>query len=171
MTDIMVDLETLGTDSNAVIVSISAVQFDMNTGEVGKQFEIGVDLKEQIAKGAIIDVDTVMWWLEQSKDAQQQLTSLKREPVNVVLNAFNHFIHKNKINNMWGNGATFDNVIIRNLYKRHDYAFQLPFWVDRCVRTYVDTNDIDTRDFKFVGIKHRGIDDCLHQIKYCTGDL
>lgn len=170
MTDIMVDLETLGTDSNAVIVSISAVQFDMNTGEVGKQFEIGVDLKEQIAKGAIIDVDTVMWWLEQSKEAQQQLTKLKRVSVDTVLKSFNHFIDDCKAKTMWGNGATFDNVIIRNLYKRHDHYFKLPFWVDRCVRTHVDGNNIDTRDYKFVGIKHRGIDDCLHQIKYCTGD-
>ena len=43
----------------------------------------------------------------------------------------------------------------------------LPYWCDRDVRTIVSLGKIDTRDFKFTGVKHSTIDDCLHQINYC----
>ena len=169
----MLDIETLSTDSNGVIVSISVVQFDMETGEIGEIFEVGVGLKQQIASGAIMDPDTIIWWLEQSKEAQTQLLALPRRKVVDVLNAFNDWINFNfeevKDVNIWGNGATFDNVMVRNLYRRHGIRFVLPYWCDKDVRTLTYLNGIDTRDFKFVGTKHNGIADCLHQIKYCTG--
>jgi exodeoxyribonuclease VIII len=58
-------------------------------------------------------------------------------------------------------------VILRNLYKRCGFEFPTPFWSDRDVRTLVDIGDVDTSQYKFEGVKHRGIDDCKHQIKYC----
>jgi len=170
LNDVMVDIETFGTDSNAVIVSISAVQCNMETGETGKHFEIGIDLKEQMDSGAVMEADTVLWWLTQAKEAQDQLTALDRESVHTVLYKFNEWLKSVFCNSFWGNGATFDNVTIRNLYKRHNVTFVVPFWADRCVRTRVADKGINTKDYNFIGIKHRGIDDCLHQIKYCTGD-
>jgi hypothetical protein len=56
--------------------------------------------------------------------------------------------------------CTFDNVMVRNLYKRHNVDFILPYWCDTDVRTLVTLANIDTRDFPFKGIKHYGIDDC-----------
>ena len=170
MNNVMVDIETFGTDSNSVIVSISAVKFDINTGELGSTFEIGLDIQEQLDNGAVIDGSTVMWWLEQSKEAQHELTRIDRIDVASALSHFNSFLYPTP-DALWGNGATFDNVIVRNLHKRHKIEFRVPFWADRCVRTYVDMNDINTRDFKFVGTKHNGIDDCLHQIKYMTTEV
>ena len=38
MKDIMLDLETLSLDNNAVVVSIGAVKFDLATGETGETF-------------------------------------------------------------------------------------------------------------------------------------
>ena len=40
----MIDIETLGTGVNAVITSISAVQFDLATGETGKEFHWPVEM-------------------------------------------------------------------------------------------------------------------------------
>ena len=170
MNQVMIDIETLGTDSNSLVVSISAVQFDLKNGTVGDTFEIGIDLKEQMDKGAIIDADTVMWWLEQSQDAQKQLTKLTRVPVHTALFEFSTWLYKIGVKGLWGNGATFDNVIVRNLYARHSLKLEVPFWFDRDVRTIVAIKNIDTRDFPFVGTKHNGLDDCLHQINYITGD-
>lgn len=165
MKDIMVDIETFGTDSNAVIVSISAVKFDLVTGQIGEMFEYALDMKEQVKNGAIMDADTVMWWLSQSKEAQDMLTNLNKDTVYVVLKEFNAFCIDT--NGIWGNGATFDNVIIRNLYARSGIPFVVGFWADRDVRTLVALADIDTSIYKFLGTKHNGIDDCLHQINYC----
>tara|TARA_R110000772_G_scaffold5454_8_gene19523 strand:+ start:467 stop:970 length:504 start_codon:yes stop_codon:yes gene_type:complete len=166
MTDIMMDIETLSVDSNALIISISAIKFDLTTGDTGDTFEMGLNLKDQ--GDAIMDADTVLWWLSQSKEAQEQLLGLTTEPSTDVLNKFNMWIGKG-VYTLWGNGATFDNVIVRNLYKRLGIPFTIPFWNDRCVRTFVDVYNIDTRSYTFVGTKHNGLDDCKHQIKYMTG--
>ena len=162
----MLDLETLGTGSNAVIVSISAVVFNRATGETGAEFEVGVNLDEQIAKGATIDGSTVMWWLSQDKEAQNELTRLMPLRVDEALDRYDAFVLQSGITNVWGNGATFDNVILSNLFKRHDKKYPTPFWADRCVRTFVDLSNIDKSQIPFEGIPHRGIDDCKHQIRY-----
>ena len=89
-----------------------------------------------------------------------------------VLNKLNIFISaidcKPNDMRLWGNGCTADNVWLRNLYKRHDVEFILPYWCDRDVRTLVDLAGIDPRNYKFEGIKHSAKADCLHQIRYCT---
>jgi hypothetical protein len=171
MNNIMLDIETLSTDSNGVITTISAVQFDLVTGDIGESFEIALKISEQVDKGAIIDIPTVVWWMSQSEEAIIAMLRLKKQDVNLALLAFNNWISSLniQINNMklWGNGVSFDNVMVRNLYKRHDIAFILPYWCDNDVRTLVTIGNIDTRDYKFEGVKHNGIDDCKHQIKYC----
>ena len=70
-----------------------------------------------------------------------------------------------KLKHFGGNGATFDNVILRNLYARFLRVFPLPFWADRDLRTAVDMGNVDTREIPFVGIKHYSLDDALHQVK------
>lgn len=171
MKDVMIDIETLSTNSNGVIVSISAVQFDLDNGVSIDSFELGLDIQQQMDKGAVIDGDTVMWWMGQSDEAQKQLLRLKRGDVSVVLVEFNKWLCKLGVEpkniRLWGNGSVFDNVMVRNLYKRHGVRFALPYWCDHDVRTLVSLKGIIVSDFKFTGIKHHGIDDCLHQIKYC----
>jgi len=173
MKHIMVDIETLGTNSNSAVVSISAVAFDLESGKLGKQFEVGINILEQILYGGIIDNDTVQWWSTQSEEAKGSLVNLDTVSVKGALDAFNRWIADTisvdfKDAKLWGNGVGFDNVIIRNLYSRHDKHFVLPYWCDNDVRTLVTLGNINTRDFKFSGTKHNGIDDCKHQINYCA---
>lgn len=172
MNHVMIDLETLGVASNSVITTISAVQFDLATGELGKEFEIALNIQEQVDNGGIIDMDTIVWWFSQDEEAIKSLFKLKKTSVLTALIAFDEYLKSLNIplNNikLWGNGVGFDNVILRNLYSRHHRLFSLPYWCDNDVRTLVTLGNIDTRDFKFEGIKHYGIDDCKHQIKYCV---
>ncbi len=173
MKDIMLDIETLSTDSNAAVLSISAVQFDLQTGDVGSEFEIALKLGQQQLNGAVIDGDTVMWWFNQEDKAIKSITSMRPVGVGNALDQFNEWIENlgPKLNdmNLWGNGSNFDCVITRNLYKRQGKKFILPYWCDKDVRTVVNLLDIDTRDYAFKGVKHNGIDDCKHQINYCCG--
>lgn len=171
MKHIMMDIETLSTDSYGVVTTISAVQFDLETGKTGKTFEIGLDIKEQVANGAIIDTDTVVWWMSQDQEAIKAMLRISKINVKSALYTFNDWIKSlnlplNDIK-LWGNGVSFDNVMVRNLYKKTNIEFALPYWCDNDVRTLVTLGNIDTRNYKFDGIKHNGIDDCKHQIKYC----
>jgi len=168
---LMLDLETLGKGNNALVTTISAVQFDLSTGKIGAEIELGLDWEEEIEKGAEIDISTFRWWLNQNKEAQERMINTPTFAVKTALIQFANFIVKNfkDLNNvrLYGNGATFDNVIIRNLYQRHGIEFILPYWCDKDVRTLVDITGINPRDYEFEGVKHRGVDDCKHQIKYC----
>lgn len=171
MNHLMIDLETLGTSSNAVVVSISAVVFDMSTGEIGEEFEIGLDKDQQLLKGGVIDEDTVNWWAEQSDEAKAELERLVKIDVDEALNSFatwlkNQFKAPSKVK-MWGNGATFDNVIVRNLFERHGIKIPIPYYCDKDVRTLTYLTKTQPKKYEFTGVKHRGIDDCKHQIKYC----
>lgn len=170
MKDIMLDLETLSLDNNAVVVSISAIQFDLTTGEVGKKFEKFLDITEQVVAGGHISEDTCSWWQSQSAQARSQL--IAKKPVGVVsaLKAFNTFLldcYSNpKDIRLWGNGISADNVWIRNLYQRHLIDFTLPYWCDKDVRTLTGLVEREALSkIEFIGTKHKGLDDCAHQIK------
>ncbi len=172
MNHIMMDIETLSTDSSGAILSISAVLFSLETGSIGKIFNVFIDIKEQVKEGAVVDRETLTWWSRpENVSTFEKAVSSQKQGVKDALVSFNNWIKSLdiEVNNikLWGNGYGFDNVLVRNLYKRSGIEFIVPFWCDNDVRTLVTLANIDTRDFKFEGIKHNGLDDCRHQIKYC----
>lgn len=134
---IMLDLETMGNGSNAAIVSIGAVRFDFRLG-VTDRFEIGVDLTASIESGGVVDGSTVVWWLGQPKEAQSRLLALKRVHVAVALQEFCNWATEGgsrPIDEIWGNGATADNVWLANAYKRSALPVPWTYKADRCYRT------------------------------------
>ena len=164
----MLDLETLGTGSNSVVISVGLIAFNISTGEILADIDIGLNLNQQIKTGGVIDGDTLEFHFAQAPDSIQKMAQRKALDVKEGLNLISNFIEANNLTAIWGNGATFDNVILRNLYARHLKVFPLEFWTDRDVRTAVDIYNIDTRDVHFEGIKHYCLDDARHQIKLLT---
>ncbi|HHT0361153.1 TPA: 3'-5' exonuclease, partial [Klebsiella pneumoniae] len=73
---------------------------------------------------------------------------------------------------VWGNGATFDNVIMRASYDRVDIPCPWHFANDRDVRTIVElgrTIGINPRrDIPFEGDMHNALADAKHQAKYVS---
>jgi len=130
----MIDLETMGTRPTAPIVSIGAVAFDA-TG-IHDKFYANVDLTSAVAAGGIIDPSTVMWWMSQSDESRAALL-VKDDQYSVVgaLSALSAWGDWGKVAGVWGNGATFDNVILRETYYRAAVPCPWPFWNDRCYRT------------------------------------
>ena len=164
----MIDLETLGTGSNSVVVSVGLVAFNISTGEILAELDIGLNLNQQIKTGGVIDGDTLEFHFAQAPDSMQKMAQRKVLDVKEGLDLISNFIKANNLTTIWGNGATFDNVILRNLYARHLKVFPLGFWTDRDLRTAVDIYNIDTRTVPFEGIKHYCLDDARHQVKLLT---
>lgn len=136
----MVDIETLGTDTNSVILSIAAAAFNPVSGYICEStFSRNIDIGYQLDMGSVIDTKTLYWWLGQSDEARQGITDVKKESIESVLKVFNKWIDSIPGSNkrLWGNGATFDNAIIRQAYKKYKINFDIPFWNDRDVRTIV----------------------------------
>jgi exodeoxyribonuclease VIII len=139
--EVMLDLETMGTGPDAAIVAIGAVAFDIDTALISpRSFYVRVNLRYAVGAGGVMDAETVIWWLQQSAEARQEITreDLEQRPlVNALLN-FRNWL-KAEANGadsrVWGNGAALDNVILRRAYQRLPMDAPWSHWNDRCYRT------------------------------------
>ncbi|EJT8695640.1 3'-5' exoribonuclease, partial [Escherichia coli] len=114
---LMIDLETMGKNPDAPIISIGAIFFDPQTGEMGPEFSKTIDLE---TAGGVIDRDTIKWWLKQSREAQSAILT-DEIPLDDALLQLREFIDENSgefFVQVWGNGTSFDNVILRRSYER-----------------------------------------------------
>lgn len=181
MNHIMLDLETLGNGSRAALVSIGAVFFDPMTGDTGGSFYAAIELEISIKHGDI-DADTLRWWFKRGADAQAVFNDPQRKSLDDALIAFRDFIMEGcpgVIRNgtpkvfVWGNGSTFDNVILANAYRSLGKTAPWPYFGDRDVRTLVGLGrkllGIDPKvEIPFQGTVHNALDDALHQVRYVS---
>lgn len=175
MNHVMLDLETMGQGSNAAIVAIGAVFFEPTTGEIGASFYQKIDL-ESAAQYGDIDPSTIVWWLKQSDAARAEITSNDTCTITEAIYDFTDWIGQiEAINNrvVWGNGASFDNVILSNAYKVIKCRKPWRFWNDRDVRTVVELGLTlkkfnPKKEMPFSGTAHNALDDAIHQAKYVS---
>lgn len=165
MEHIMVDIETMGTDSYSAIVSIGALEFDINTGKTGREFYTNVDLQSCIDIGLIVNGATIMWWLKQSKAAKE---SLQVMPVHIktALESFSGFC--NSFHQVWGNSARFDLGLLENAYVKCGMKAPWSFRNERCLRTLASFNSQTKRDTINTGVEHSALSDCYYQVAYCS---
>ncbi|HIG1204069.1 exonuclease [Klebsiella pneumoniae] len=174
---VMVDLETMGKKNNAPIVAIGAVVFDPATGSIGDSFYKVVCLESSVNWGAVIDPSTVIWWLKQSSEARSAIVNDDAIPLQDALLQFREFVSDNvaggsKKAQVWGNGASFDNSILRSSYDciAEDYPWE--YWNDRDVRTMVELGQTISFDPKttipFEGSRHNALADAIHQARYVS---
>jgi len=168
--EIIVDIETLGTGKDTVVLSIGMVNFNLNDEdnydtleEDGRVFYAVLDAQDQIDNyRRTVTFDTMKFWIEQDRNAQRMVFNAKQFPVVDVLEAINRWVGKSEPN-LWGNGATFDNVILRSLFEDYGVPFFTPFW-----------NDMDLRTLKYLsgnskpkiprGIAHNALEDAKYEV-------
>ncbi|KLV74782.1 exonuclease [Citrobacter sp. MGH110] len=176
-THLMVDMETMGNSPDAPIVSIGAVFFDPSTGNTGAEFYQVVSLESSMSFGMKPDASTIQWWLKQSSEARSAILVDEAMGLLETLELLADFIAENAANGshtvqLWGNGCSFDNVILRRAYALTDTPFTVPFWNDRDVRTMVALGKsvgINPRfDIPFEGEMHNALSDARHQVKYVS---
>ena len=176
-THLMVDLETMGSGPDAPIVSIGAVYFDPSTGNTGAEFYQVVSLESSMSFGMKPDASTIQWWLKQSSEARSAILVDEALGLRETLELLADFIAENAANGshtvqLWGNGCSFDNVILRRAYALTETPFSVPFWNDRDVRTIVELGKsvgINPRfDIPFEGDMHNALSDARHQVKYVS---
>ena len=168
---LMIDLETMGKNPDAPIISIGAIFFDPQTGDMGPEFIKTIDLE---TAGGVIDRDTIKWWLKQSREAQSAIMT-DEIPLDDALLQLREFIDENSgefFVQVWGNGANFDNTILRRSYERQGIPCPWRYYNDRDVRTIVELGkaiDFDARTaIPFEGERHNALDDARYQAKYVS---
>jgi hypothetical protein len=161
---VMVDIETWGTGNDAIPVSLGACKFDGT--EILDQFHVGIDPASAQAFGLSIDASTILWWFDPERDeARRQWLELQKVDLASALMGFAEWCGTGSpAVALWGNGSTFDNIILRSAYKAVGLAYPVPFWADQCYRTM--KNRTPGIKLERIGTHHNALDDAISQAKH-----
>ena len=163
-THAMIDIETLATSPESVILSVGGVKFNPYTNEEPHTFfDVKLDIDEQTALSRDIDDGTMEWWAKQPKDIQDiAFAEEGRTPLNEFTKSLNKWLVG--CDQIWCQGPQFDMVIIENLYKMLNTHTNWAYWQIRDSRTVFSMMDVDPRK----GVQealHSAVDDSKWQAK------
>ena len=141
MTDVMVDIETLSTRPNAVILTIGAILFNRNNDikplDRYKTYYERITIDSCLDLGMDLDADTQKWWEKQPyKSRYDALINPDRMALKDALQKFSMFF--GSATYMWSNGASFDPVILTEAYRKCGMDTPWKFWNIRDTRTLYD---------------------------------
>lgn len=157
---IMLDLETLGTGNNAMIISIGAVRF--NETEILDNFHVGIEPASCAPFDLKIEGDTVKWWLHPDREpARDAWMALEKVDVTSALLGFGVWATAQGEPVVWGNGSTFDNVKLRHACQVVGIDYPTPFYKDACYRTVKNMAPFIT--LERIGTHHDAVDDARSQ--------
>ena len=181
-TDIMIDLETLGTGPGSAILSIGAVAFDLDgdgpIGGTSPSIYRNVELGD---KNVVVDNGAFRWWLMQSDEARAKLCADPVDPLGVVLrdlnnwfrwwgrhcdadgipDGFDHF-------RIWSHGENFDIPLLEAGYVRCGMKAPWRYNATRDTRTLFHTLGIRWDSWfeeMNEGVEHDALADALTQVR------
>ena len=170
MNDVMVDLETLATTADAVILSIGAVRFDLDAGLVFDEpesvFYRGIAIDSQPNRK--ISGDTLAWWMMQSEQARAVFVV---DPQTSIFNALDDLVdwidpQPGSMPTMWSNGADFDLPMLTHAFKQEGLDPPWKPYSGRCYRTYKNLPGARSVKVLRQGLHHNALDDAIFQAKH-----
>lgn len=161
---IMLDLETWGTVPYSTIVMIGACEFDPHThvlGEIIKdRFEVAIEPVE-----LRVDAKTLMWWMDSERDeARKAWLNMHKVYLREALDGFSDWLALGRdvsTLRIWGNGAGFDNALLRQAYEVTQREAPWNFRHDRCFRTL--RNLLTIEEGHYLGTQHTALADAENQ--------
>lgn len=168
MCHLMIDVETLSTRSNAVILSIGVVQFDLRGSTIDRFYQ-AIDIHSCLNSGLCVDASTIEFWFSQPEEViYKTLFTLPKyklkESLRQLEESFTILMPQEASAStlyLWSHGSSFDLVILENAY----YAVgSKPWWNHRNVR---DTRTLfDLADYKYKSSgNHNALEDARNQAK------
>jgi len=156
---LMVDMETMAVTPNAVVLSLGAVHFNPYGSGYSDKIYFRVSIDDQDALGREVDPATIEWWGRQDPAIMEEAFS----PDNRIslVDAMDQF-HKFAwgCDRFWSHGATFDLVMLENIYRQLNKPLPWNYWQLRDTRTLFDLGfdpDMPT------GSKHDALQDAIRQ--------
>lgn len=159
--DIMLDIETLATSPDSVVLTFGAIKFDPfdATKEMTKGLYCRINVDEQIALGRNVDSGTVEWWGTQSEEVREEaLGEHDRVGLDEFTRELNRFVVN--ANRIWAQGPVFDIVILENLYRQLGKPTPWPYYTIRDSRTLLKALGDDRAGGALL---HNALADCVSQ--------
>jgi|JI10StandDraft_1071094.scaffolds.fasta_scaffold492163_2 hypothetical protein len=170
ITDVVVDIETLGTQPGCPIIQIGYCGFDACDASFTPLISAAYRIPLSAIQGKDkINGDTLDWWFNQSANAVAELISgagalSATKPSEVsMLTAFAQDIAQHvQRANLWGNSHSFDLVLIEAALARHGMEKHWNFRNERCYRTLKEELYWVKAD-PFIGTKHTALHDSYNE--------
>lgn len=165
--DVMIDTETLSLRSNAAVLSIGAVEMDLERYRLGREYKVNISIGSNRRINLHIDPDTVAWWNKQSDEAKSA-ASVDAMPIHGALWGFGQWLTDLKSVGdevrTWSMGAAFDIPILENAYRACDLPVPWKYKHVMCYRTMYALN----RNIKAVydGVHHDALSDARNQARH-----
>ncbi len=156
----MADFETLGVRPTSAVLSLGVVAFNAD-GVLEDTFYVNIDPDDCIKYGLTTDQSTIDWWAKQSDDAKAALEVDKKSLLE-AMTMLCGWVRRTKCETLWGNGADFDNPILRNIFAAIDADFPFKPWAGRCYRTVKNIPNAP-KMAKRIGTHHNALDDAMSQ--------
>lgn len=155
----MIDMETMAVSPRAVVLSLGAVHFDPWDNGIKDTLYFKISLDDQDTLGREIDPNTIDWWSKQDPVIMEEAFSLN-DRISLVdaMNQFHKFAWG--CDAFWSHGATFDLMIIQDIYTQLKKPLPWNYWQLRDTRTLFDLGcDPDMPQ----GNKHDALQDAIRQ--------
>lgn len=136
MPDVMVDLETLATTPNTVVLTLGAIKFNPKTKE--EPFDpiyLRLTIDDQTEQyNRFIDPATIEWWGNQDQAVQDEAFGEEdRVSMSEAIDQFHKWCWGS--NAIWANGSIFDVAILEHMYRQLE---RVPAW------NYYNIKDVRT---------------------------
>ena len=158
----MIDIESLDTSPNCVILTIGIVLFDPKGSGITDTISVRPSVDEQTSiHNRTIDDSTVEWWGKQSVEAQHEaLGDQDRISFKEAMEAVYKFCWNRRA--VWSHGAPFDVVVMESAFRQLDMKIPWPYYSVRDTRTLFDVTDVKLASGGHV-TSHKAVEDAERQ--------
>ena len=141
---VMLDIETLATTPDAVVMGVGVVKFDPRSGTPYNKTLWRPDIDQQTERDRHVSESTLEWWSKLPQHIQDDaFTEDGRIPVTEFMKELNRYcVGADKI---WCQGPQFDMLILENLYIQWGHHFGWQFWQIMDCRTLFQLMPTDPR--------------------------
>lgn len=163
--NVMIDLESFGTDVTSAVVALGAVEFDLTAGTLGAEFYQTASLIDNVNNHRTVDPATVLWWMKQSDETRREVTR-PDGPLALLLVKFQQYLEGINIRpliRIWGNSPAFDNAMMSHCYATFKMEQPWEWWNDRDFRTFAWIYRSIDRERPPEGQAHNALVDAKYQ--------
>lgn len=141
----MIDIETLGTTPNCVVLSVGACKFDPYVNREPHTLKLWrPDVDQQMAQNRSVDDSTLEWWSKQPADIREEaFGDINRVAVTQFFKELNAYLVG--VDKIWCQGPQFDMVILEDLYAQFKHHRGWAFWQINDCRTLFNLMPADPR--------------------------
>ena len=167
---VMLDIETMSSNSNAALAQIGACVFSVHDGSISSEFKCNVSVGDCRELGMHVDPNTEKWWSQQDPAAIASIMAEPRETPRVALASFRAWYPPGAV--VWSH-ATFDAVIMQNAYARLDWKCPWHFRDARDLRTITGLfafggRKVPAELWEREGVHHDALHNARYQVKIAS---